>query len=138
VYAQNPAGGTLLPPGSAVTIYVQPAAALAIVAVPAALTVAQGSAGTFSVMLSAAPTSTMTVIVSFTSGNTGLAVTSGGTLTFTASDWNTAQDATITADSSSTGMATFTASAPGYLRTAVNVTETSATSGNGQGANRRA
>jgi len=65
-------------------------------------------------------------------------VTSGGTLTFTASDWNTAQDATITADSSSTGMATFTASAPGYLRTAVNVTETSATSGNGQGANRRA
>src|SRR5215467_44679 len=42
VYAQDPVGGTLLPPGSAVTIYVQPAAALAIVAAPAALPVPQG------------------------------------------------------------------------------------------------
>ena len=80
----------------------------------------------------------MTVTVSFTSGSTGLAVTSGGTLTFTASEWNTAQDVTITADSSSTTMATFTATAPGFARAAVNVTETPATSGNGQGANRKA
>jgi len=29
MYTQNPAGGTLLPPGSAVTIYVQPATPLA-------------------------------------------------------------------------------------------------------------
>lgn len=83
VYAQNPAAGTLLPPGSAVTIYVQPATAPAIVAAPAAMPVAQGSAGTFSVTPSAAPASTVTVTVSFTPGNTGLAVTSGGTLTFT-------------------------------------------------------
>jgi len=45
--------------------------------------VAQGSAGTFGVTLSAAPTSTVTVTVSFTSGNSGLSVTSDGTLTFT-------------------------------------------------------
>jgi beta-lactam-binding protein with PASTA domain len=138
VYAQNPAGGTLLAPGSTVTIYVQPAAPLAIVAAPAALSVGQDSTGTFGVTLSAAPTATVTVTVSFTSGNGGLSVTSGGTLTFTPADWNTAQDVIITADSSSTGMATFTASAPGYTRAAITVTETPATSGNGQGANRRA
>jgi hypothetical protein len=56
------------------------------------------------------------VRVNFTSGNSGLLVTSGGTLTFTPADWNTAQDVIITADSSSTGTATFTATAPGYPR----------------------
>jgi beta-lactam-binding protein with PASTA domain len=137
VYAQNPAGGTL-PPGSAVTIYVQPATPPAIVAVPTALPVAQGSAGAFGVTLSAAPTSTVTVTVSFASGNSGLSVTSGSTLTFSPSDWNTTQDVTITADSSSTGRATFTATAPGYARATVSVTETPATSGNGQGATRTA
>jgi len=91
---------------------VQPAAPLAIVAAPAALSVAQGSAGTFGVRRSAALTSTVTVTVEFTSGDSGVSVTSGGALTFTSADWNTAQEATITADSSSTGTATFTATAP--------------------------
>src|SRR5215470_6799073 len=131
VYAQHPAGGTVLLRGSAVTIYVQPAAPPAIVAAPAALSVAQGSAGTIGVRLSAAPASTVTVTVEFTSGNSSLAVTSGGTLTFTPANWNTAQDVTITADSTSTGTATFTATAPGYPPAAITVTETPATSGNG-------
>jgi serine/threonine-protein kinase len=131
VYAERPAAGTLLAPGSSVTIYVQPAPLPVIVPAPAALSVAQGSAGTFGVALSAAPTSTVTVTVDFTSGNSGLSVTSGGTLTFTPSDWNTAQDVTITADSSSTGTATFTATAPGYAQAAITVTETPAAGGNG-------
>jgi eukaryotic-like serine/threonine-protein kinase len=138
VYAQHPAGGTLLAPGSTVTIYVQPAPPPVIVPAPAALSVAQGSAGTFGVALSAAPTSTVTVTVDFTSGNSGLSVTSGGTLTFTPSDWNIAQGVTITADSSSTGTATFTATAPGHAQAAITVTETPAAGGNGQGANRGA
>jgi serine/threonine-protein kinase len=132
VYAQNPAGGTLLAPGSTVTIYVQPAAApLAVVATPTALSVAQDSTGTFGVTLSAAPTSTVTVKVDVTPGDSGVSVTSGGTLTFTSADWNTPQDVTVTADSSSAGTATITASAPAYLPAAVTVTETPAASGNG-------
>ena len=116
MYAQHPPEGTLLAPGRTVTIYVQPATPPAIVAAPAALPVAQDSTGTVGVRLSAAPAFTVTVTVNFATGNSGLSVTSGGTLTFTPADWNTAQDVTITADSSSTGTATFTATAPAYSR----------------------
>jgi beta-lactam-binding protein with PASTA domain/predicted Ser/Thr protein kinase len=130
VYAQHPAGGIVLAPGGTVTIDVQPAAPPAIVAAPTVLSVAQGSTGTFGVRLSAAPASAVTVTVDFTSGNSSLSVTSGGTLTFTPADWNTAQEVTITADSSSTGTATFTATAPGYPPAAITVTETPVTSGN--------
>jgi len=131
VYAQHPSGGNLLAPGSTVTIYVQPATPPAIVAAPAALSVAQGSTGTVGVTLSAAPASTVTITVSFTTGNSGLSVTSGGTLNFTPADWNTAQDVTITADSSSTGTATFTATAQAYSPAVITVTETPPTSGTG-------
>jgi serine/threonine-protein kinase len=128
VYKQAPAAGTLLAPGSTVTIYVEPATQPphSIAAAPAALTVPQGSSGTFAVTLSAAPASTVTVTVSHTSGNTGLSVGSGGTLTFTPSNWDTAQDVTITADLSSVGPATFTAAAAGLQHATVTVTETPA------------
>jgi serine/threonine-protein kinase len=130
VYRQTPAAGTLLAPGTTVTIYVEPATQppLSIGAAPAALTVPQGSIGTFSVTLSAAPTTTVTVTVSRTFGNTGLAVSSGATLTFTPSNWDTAQQVTITADPSSAGPAKFTAAAAGYQPAAVTVTETPASS----------
>jgi serine/threonine-protein kinase len=131
VYKQHPAGGTLLAPGGTVTIYVQPATPLAIVAAPTSLSVTEGSTGTFGVSLSTAPTSTVTVTVDLTSGNSGLSVTAGGTLTFTPADWNTAQDVTITADSSSTGTATFTATAPALPSVVITVTETPAASGGG-------
>ncbi len=124
VYAQNPPGGTHLAQGSTVTIYVQQVTP-GIVAAPTALSVTQASSGTFAVTLSAAPTKDVTVTVSFTSGNAGLSVTSGGTLTFTPSNWNTAQDVTITADAASTGSATFTAAAPGYTPVSITATETS-------------
>jgi serine/threonine-protein kinase len=131
VYEQNPAGGTALAPGSTVTIYVQPPTTRPVIAAtPTTLSVAQGSTGTFSVTLSAAPTSDVTVTVSLTSGNTGLSVGSGGTLTFTSSNWNVAQNVTITADSSSTGSATFTASATGYTAATVTATETTSSGGN--------
>jgi beta-lactam-binding protein with PASTA domain len=133
VYTQKPAGGTLLAPGSTVTIYVRAAAAPppTIVVTPASLAVTQNSTGTFSVQLSAAPASTVTLTVGFTTGDSGLSVTSGGTLTFTTADWNTAHGVTITADSASTGTATFTASSFGYPPATITVTETPATTGSG-------
>jgi cellulose 1,4-beta-cellobiosidase len=113
---------------SAVSVTVNPATTPAVVASPASLSVTQGSTGTFGVSLSTAPTSNVTVTVARTSGNTGLSVSSGGTLTFTPSNFSTAQTVTIAADSSSTGAATFSATASGYTTAAVSVTENSSSS----------
>jgi len=130
VYRQTPAAGTLLAPGTTVTIYVEPTTQPppSIVAAPAALTVPQGFSGIFDVMLSAAPAATVTVTVSRTSGNTGLSVGSGATLTFTPANWDTAQQVTVAADPSNVGPATFTATAAGYQHATVSVTETPASS----------
>ncbi|MGE5290489.1 MAG: glycoside hydrolase family 6 protein [Micromonosporaceae bacterium] len=116
---------------SAVTVTVSGTSTPTIVATPTSLAVTQGQTGTFGVTLNQAPTSNVTVTVSRTSGNTGLSVSSGGSLTFTPSNWNTAQNVTIAADSSSTGSATFTASSPGYTSATVTVTEQSGNSGGG-------
>jgi len=110
---------------SAVSVTVNPAATPAVVASPTSLSVTQGSAGTFGVSLSRAPSSNVTVTVSRTSGNTGLSVSSGGTLTFTPANFASAQTVTIAADSSSTGAASFSAATSGYTTAAVSVTETS-------------
>ena len=130
VYKQTPTAGSVLAPGSTVTIYIEPATLPPprIVAAPAALSVPQGSSGTFGVTLSAPPASTVTVIVSRTSGNPGLSVGSGATLTFTPSNWGTTQEVTIAADPSSVGPATFTATAAGYQPATATVTETPASS----------
>jgi endoglucanase len=101
-----------------------------VIANPSSLSVAQGSAGTFGVSLSAAPAADVTVTVVRTSGDTGLSVTSGGTLTFTSANWSTAQQVTIGADSAGTGTATFTASTAGYTSATVSVAQT----GGGAGA----
>ncbi|AKN70776.1 cellulose 1,4-beta-cellobiosidase [Streptomyces sp. PBH53] len=95
----------------------------AVVASPSQLGVQQGKSGTFSVKLSTQPSANVTVGVARTAGNTGLSVTSGSSLTFTPSNWNTAQPVTVTADSSGTGSATFTASATGHTKATVTVTE---------------
>ena len=113
---------------SAVSVTVNPATTPAVVASPTSLSVTQGSTGTFGVSLSTAPSSNVTVTVSRTSGNTGLSVSSGGTLTFTPANFATAQTVTIAADSASTGAATFSATASGYTTAAVSVTETSSSS----------
>ena len=110
---------------SAVSVTVNPATTPAVVASPTSLSVTQGSTGTFGVSLSTAPSSNVTVTVSRASGNTGLSVSSGGTLTFTPANFATAQTVTLAADSSSTGAATFSATASGYTTAAVSVTETS-------------
>ncbi|HEX6519595.1 MAG TPA: cellulase family glycosylhydrolase [Streptosporangiaceae bacterium] len=98
---------------------------------PATSSVAQGSTGTVGVSLSTAPTANVTVSVTRTSGNNGLSVTAGGSLTFTPSNFATAQNVTITADSSSTGAATFTASAAGFTSATFSVNETGGSTGGG-------
>ncbi|MGW5664745.1 glycoside hydrolase family 48 protein [Streptomyces sp. NPDC003758] len=99
----------------------------AVAASPTQLGVQQGKTGTFGVTLSKQPSANVTVSVARTDGNTGLSVTGGSSLTFTPSNWNTAQTVTITADASGTGSATFTASATGYTKATVTVTELAAT-----------
>ncbi|MFG3008977.1 glycoside hydrolase family 48 protein [Streptomyces cinerochromogenes] len=95
----------------------------AVVASPSQLGVQQGKSGTFSVKLSTQPSANVTVSTARTDGNSGLSVTGGSSLTFTPSNWNTAQTVTVTADSSGTGSATFTASATGHTKATVTVTE---------------
>jgi hypothetical protein len=93
------------------------------------LSVTQGSSGTVGLSLSAAPSSNVTVTTARTSGNTGLSVSGGGTLTFTPANYATPQNVTISADSTSTGSATFTASAAGYPPATVTATETASGGG---------
>jgi cellulose 1,4-beta-cellobiosidase len=90
---------------------------------PASQAITQGTSGTVGVSLSSAPSSNVTVSVARTSGNTGLSVTAGSSLTFTPQNFATAQSVTITADSSSTGQATFTVSASGLTSVTFTVTE---------------
>jgi endoglucanase len=89
----------------------------------AALSVNQSSSGTVGVSLAIAPSSNVTVTTTRTSGNTGLSVSGGSTLTFTPSNFATAQNVTFAADAASTGSATFTLSATGISSVTVTVTE---------------
>jgi endoglucanase len=105
-----------------------------IVVNPTSTSVAQGKTGTFAVSLSSAPPSNVTLTTTRTSGNTGLSVTSGGSLTFTPSNFATPQNVTITADASSTGVATFTVSGTNFSPVSVTVNETGGSSGGGPAA----
>jgi cellulose 1,4-beta-cellobiosidase len=95
------------------------------------LSVTQGTTGTVGISLSAAPAANVTVTTARTAGNTGLSVTGGSSLTFTPANFGTAQAVTFTADSSSTGSATFTVSAAGYPSITITVNETSNSGGGG-------
>ena len=99
----------------------------AIVTNTTSMPVMQGFTSTFGVALSAAPAANVTVAVSRASGDSGLSVGSGASLTFTPADWNTAQNVTIAADTTSTGSASFTATATGYTPATVTPTEIAST-----------
>ncbi len=110
----TPAGSTTPPPTPAVT------------ASATSLQVLQGSTASVGIGLSLQPSANVTVSVARSSGNTGLTV-APTTLTFTPANYATPQTVTVTADSSSTGAATFTASATGYTAVSFTVTEVTAT-----------
>ncbi len=87
----------------------------------------QGKSGTYEVKLSKQPASNVTVTSARASGNSGLSVTAGASLTFTPQNWNTAQKVTVTAAGSGTGSAVFESTAPGHAKSAVTVTQLAAT-----------
>jgi endoglucanase len=93
------------------------------------LSVNQSGTGTVGVSLAVAPSANVTVTTTRTSGNTGLSVSGGGTLTFTPANFATAQNVTFAADASSTGSATFTLSATGIPSVTVTVTENAVITG---------
>ncbi|MGH3067342.1 MAG: glycoside hydrolase family 6 protein [Streptosporangiaceae bacterium] len=93
---------------------------------PGTFSLAQGTSEVFGVSLSEAPTSSITVSVTSTAGNSGLSVPAGSSITLTPGNWNLPQPVTVTANSSGTGAATFTASAPGCAPVSVTGTETAA------------
>ncbi|MFJ2030582.1 glycoside hydrolase family 48 protein [Streptosporangium sp. NPDC087985] len=100
-----------------VGISVQANAAPAVLLTPAVLPVPKGGTADFSVKLSKAPTANVTVTTTRTSGDTDLTVTTGGTRTFTPTNWNTAQTVRIAAALNSdqtSGSAEFTSTAPGH------------------------
>jgi hypothetical protein len=102
-----------------------------ITASPTSLNVQQGNSATVGVSLSAAPASNVTVTTTRASGNSGLSITGGGTLTFTQANYATPQNVTLSADAGSTGSATFTVAAAGYPAVTVTATETAASAGGG-------
>ncbi len=87
----------------------------------------QGKSTTFGVALSAQPSATVTVSVAQNSGgDPDLSVSSGGTLTFTTSNWSVPQNVTVASGSTVAdggGQGTFSASATGYNAGTVTVTE---------------
>jgi cellulose 1,4-beta-cellobiosidase len=87
--------------------------------------VAQGTSEVFGVSLTASPSTPITVSVA-SSGNSGLSITAGSSITLNSSNWNLPQPVTVTANSSGTGAATFTASATGCTSVSVTGTETAA------------
>ncbi|MFE1943169.1 glycoside hydrolase family 48 protein [Streptomyces massasporeus] len=105
------------------------AAGPTVVASTTQLAVQQGKTATYDVKLSTQPSSNVTVTTARTGGNSGLSVTSGASLTFTPSNWSTAQKVTVAADDSGTGAATFESTAPGHGKAAVTVTQIAASKG---------
>ncbi|MGY1451877.1 glycoside hydrolase family 48 protein [Streptomyces sp. SS8] len=102
----------------------------AVVVTPAQLGVRQGETARFAVKLSRQPSANVTATVERTSGNTGLSVADGASLTFTPANWDTPQEVTVAADATGTGAATFTISAPGHDEAEVTVTQLA---GSGEG-----
>ncbi|MFF8480305.1 glycoside hydrolase family 48 protein [Streptomyces antibioticus] len=109
--------------GSSPPVGITVASGPAVVAGANQLAVQQGKSGTYQVRLSTQPSAAVTVTTARTGGNTGLAVTGGSSLTFTPSNWNTAQTVTVTADATGTGAATFESTATGHAKATVTVTQ---------------
>ncbi|MFB6769355.1 glycoside hydrolase family 48 protein [Streptomyces sp. NPDC056337] len=112
--------------GSSTPVGITIASGPAVVASPGQLGVQQGESGTYEVKLSKQPAADVTVTTSRASGNTGLSLTGGASLTFTPSNWDTAQRVTVAADASGTGSAVFESTAPGHGKAAVTVTQLAA------------
>jgi hypothetical protein len=97
-----------------------------VVASPLQLGVQSGKSGTYEVKLSKQPSANVTVASARASGNSGLSVSAGASLTFTPQNWNTAQKVTVTAAGSGSGSAVFESTAQGHAKASVTVTQLAA------------
>ncbi len=89
--------------------------------------VPEGRTASFRVKLSAAPSSNVTVTTAPTGGDADISVSSGGSLTFTPTNWKTDQTVTLAAAADvdrAHGQATIVCSAPGFASVTLNATET--------------
>ncbi|MFF3846295.1 glycoside hydrolase family 48 protein [Streptomyces sp. NPDC002328] len=111
------ASGTSSPVGITV------ASGPAVVASTNQLAVHQGATGTYDLKLSTQPSANVTVTTARTSGNAGLTVSGGASLTFTPANWNTAQRVTIAGNATGTGSATFESTATGHAKASVTATQ---------------
>jgi hypothetical protein len=93
---------------------------------PTQLGVRQGESGTYEISLSKQPSANVTVTTARESGNTGLTVSGGASLTFTPSNWNVPQKVTVAASASGSGSAVFASSASGHTAAKVTVSQLSA------------
>ncbi|MEU4331280.1 glycoside hydrolase family 48 protein [Nonomuraea dietziae] len=109
-----------------VGISVKADSAPAVVATPSGVTVPEGGEASYEVKLSKQPAAGVTVATSRTSGDADLTVKSGASLTFTTSNWSTAQKVTIAAaeDADQTSSsAEFTSTATGHDAAKVTASE---------------
>ncbi|MGA5764258.1 glycoside hydrolase family 48 protein [Nonomuraea bangladeshensis] len=112
----SPVGITVSPPSTGPALVVS----------PTTLSVPEGGTAGFGVKLSQAPSSNVTVSVARASGDADITVSGGASLTFTPSNWNTAQNVTLAAaqDSDTTsGSAVIRVSASGLTPVDVTVSE---------------
>jgi|GEM_PF-2346317 len=90
------------------------------------VSVPEGGTNTFGVRLGVQPPGDVAVSVSRVSGDTDIAVSGGGTLTFTPTNWNTYQIVSLTAAEDADaidGTATITCSASGWTSKSMTATE---------------
>ncbi|MEU3840446.1 glycoside hydrolase family 48 protein [Streptomyces sp. NPDC028635] len=102
------------------------AAGPSVVASTTQLAVQQGRTASYEIKLSTRPSGDVTVTTARASGNSGLSVTGGASLTFTPADWSVPQKVTVAADASGTGAAAFESTAPGLAKASVTVTQIAA------------
>ena len=80
-----------------VTVHARDDNSLSLVVSAATLSIDEGTTGTFSVALSQQPSLDVNVTVARATGDADIAVSAGGTLTFTGSNWATPQTVTVSA-----------------------------------------
>ncbi|MEW9549910.1 glycoside hydrolase family 6 protein [Nonomuraea sp. NPDC050783] len=97
-----------------------------IIVTPTAVTVPEGSTAAYTVRLATQPSGNVSVTSTAGSGDSDITVQSGGSLTFTSANWNTAQTVTLAAaqDSDTTaGSRTITVASTGLTSRTVTATE---------------
>jgi len=104
----------------------QPPAAPQLSVTPTAVTVPEGGFASYSVRLTAPPTTSVTVTSTAGVGDPSIVITSGAALTFTSASWDQPQTVTLAAAADSdtiVGSRTITVAAPGMTPVEVTATE---------------